>query len=71
MSTPSYDVLGLGHQVEGPGGRVDDRGRRDADLGLDVRAPNVPGSSGGDAGRGIDEAVLPERARFARSASMA
>jgi hypothetical protein len=51
--------LGLGDD-EGVGRRVDDRRAGDADLRHDVRALEVAVGHGGDAGRGVDEAALPE-----------
>src|SRR5262249_20344220 len=56
------DLLGLGGDVEGVGGVVDDRGAGDADLGHDVVAADVAVGHGGDAVGGVDEAALPVHA---------
>jgi hypothetical protein len=53
-------LLGHGYQVEGVGGRVDDRSAGDADLRGDLVAANIRGQDDVDVGAGVDEARVPD-----------
>jgi hypothetical protein len=54
------DLFGLGDDVEGIGGRVDDRCAGDADFWCDVGCADVAVRDGCDTLGGVDERVFPE-----------
>src|SRR5215467_8672587 len=54
-------LLGICLDVEGPAGRIDDRGARNPDFWNDINAADISTGYGCNAGARINETRLPER----------